>query len=146
MAFLTHLAEATRAHPVLAGVVFSALLLPLHWLLPHEASVTMAAVVMGVIAGVYIGYGFADGRSDRIGIEFLAALAFGAGGLLGALWQPWVICAVLVLHGLWDLAHHRSAKGDPQGFGAKIPLYYIPLCLAVDWVVAAGLFTIWYLV
>lgn len=42
----------------------------------------------------------------------------------------------IMLHAIWDLAHHQS------DFGARVPPRYLPFCVMIDLVVGAALFQI----
>jgi hypothetical protein len=126
--------------PLLAGTGVIGLTLPLHLLLPYEVSVQVAALLLALIAGAYIGFGAADGRMKAFATEFCVAGLFGGAALLGLLWQPWVIAAAIFAHALWDFAHHNNF------LGAKIPEWYIPFCVWFDVVVGSGLLLIWYVI
>src|SRR5262249_32050498 len=78
--------DALEQHPYHTGGIFALLSLPSHSLLPVEQSQQVAAVVMGVIAGVYLGYAFQDGRRGVILLESAVAIAFSTLALLG-LWH-----------------------------------------------------------
>lgn len=122
--------------PVWSGVVLGILPLPVHLLLSAELSHQLAAITLVLIAGVYVGYAFKDGRVHSILIELPTALVFSAAAWLGMNGYPDFILAALALHGLWDLLHHRLID-------TEIPRWYIPFCAAVDWVMATSLFIIW---
>ncbi|WP_300064388.1 DUF6010 family protein [uncultured Roseobacter sp.] len=110
--------------------------LPVHFFLSLENSHQLAALTLVLIAGVYLGYAFKDGRSGVIVTELLAALGFTGAAWLGLNGLPVVIIVALVVHGIWDLLHHSLIE-------TEIPRWYIPFCAAVDWVLATCLFAIW---
>ncbi len=58
-----------KGHPYATGSLLVALTLPVHALVPHEVSVGLAAIMMGMIAGVYLGFALMDGRDKIIGLE-----------------------------------------------------------------------------
>ncbi len=122
--------------PVRSGVMIGIAPLPVHLVLSPELSYQLAALTLVLIAGVYIGYAFKDGRVRSILIELPTALAFTAAAWAGMNGYPSLIIVALALHGLWDLLHHRVVD-------TEIPRWYIPFCAATDWVMAASLFFIW---
>jgi hypothetical protein len=113
--------------------------LPVHLFLAPELSYQLAAITLVLIAGIYIGYAFKDGRVQSILIEFPTALVFSAAAWLGINGYPSFIIVALALHGLWDLMHHNLID-------TEIPRWYIPFCAVVDWIMAASLFVIWNLI
>ncbi|MEM8615686.1 MAG: hypothetical protein AAGF20_02010 [Pseudomonadota bacterium] len=129
--------ETMRPYLMGSGVI--GLTLPLHLFLPFDVSVQVAALLLAIIAGAYIGFGASDGRGHVFATEFTGAGLFGAAAVLGLLWQPWVIAAAIIAHAGWDFAHHNGR------FGARIPQWYIPFCALIDIAVGLGLLGIWYL-
>jgi hypothetical protein len=125
--------------PVRSGVMIGVAPLPFHLVVSPELSYELAAITLVLIAGVYIGYAFKDGRASSILIELPTALAFSGAAWAGMNGYPSLIIAALALHGLWDLLHHNVVK-------TEIPRWYIPFCAATDWVMAACLFFIWNIV
>ena len=122
--------------PVQSGVVLGILPLPLHFLLPLELSHQLAAITLVLIAGVYIGYAFKDGRVPSVVIELLTALGFSAAAWLGINGYPSINIVALALHGCWDVLHHSLID-------TEIPRWYIPFCAVVDWIMAGSLLVIW---
>lgn len=111
--------------------------MPAHLLLGRDDSLVLAAVTLALIGGAYIGFGVADGRRFVFWTELAIAVAFGAAAVLGVLWHWMALPLGLVLHALWDLAHHN------QGRLARIPAWYIPFCVVFD-LLAAELLTLLY--
>ena len=112
--------------------------LPLHLVVPAETSVVLASLTLALIAGVYLGFAFSDGRLSVMLTELFVALAFTAAALAGAMsWPVWIAVA-LGAHGLWDWAHHR------ERVPTHMPRWYVPFCAVFDWVYAAGLLGIWW--
>ncbi|MGH8489520.1 MAG: hypothetical protein ACREXS_11825 [Gammaproteobacteria bacterium] len=62
---------------VITAIVVGTLLLAPHLFLPREASLAFAAVVVGIIAGVYFGFAVLSGSNRHQLIEFNVASAFG---------------------------------------------------------------------
>jgi hypothetical protein len=92
------------------------------------------AVILVLIAGVYIGFAIEDGRRNKLVIEVAVALGFVALVLLGMWKWPWLIPAGYFLHGVWDLLHH------PLKIGARVRKWYPPACIAYDWLVGAFIY------
>ena len=97
----------------------------------------MAAGVLALIGGVYVGFAAIDGRLSVIAMEVVVALAFALGAMIALLLSPWWIAIGYVAHGIWDWLHHSSA------FGHSVPRWYIPLCALYDVLAGVGLLVIW---
>jgi hypothetical protein len=124
--------------PLTSGFLLGVLPVPVHLFLPARLSYELAAITLVLIAGIYIGYAFKDGRPRTVFLEFSIALVFAAAAWIGLNGYPYVIVAALAAHGLWDLLHHNLIKTD-------VPRWFIPFCVICDWVMAASLTLIWIL-
>lgn len=122
--------------PLTSGFVLGVAPLPLHFFLPKDISYELAAITLVLIAGIYIGYAFKDGRPKTIFLELSVAILFAAAAWLGMNGYPLLIVAALAAHGLWDLLHHKIVATD-------VPRWFIPFCAICDWIMAAGLLLIW---
>lgn len=123
------------AAPVGAGVVLAVLTGVVALLLDDAVAFAGLAVLLGLIAGAYLGFAAADGRirafaTESVGIAVTVALAL----LALALEAPALLAAGYVGHGLWDLLHH------PRALDTVVPSWYPPFCLAYDVVVAVYVF------
>lgn len=127
-----------KGHPYATGSLLVALTLPVHALVPHEVSVGLAAIMMGMIAGVYLGFALMDGRDKIIGLEMLVIFGFIGAAMAGLLINPLIMAATYFAHGLWDMAHHNRVS-------TRMPRFYIPACMIFDWIAAVGLALIWLL-
>ncbi len=126
---------ASTARAVTVGVAVGVLtvLLPIgvFWL----PAVTVYAVSLAVIAGIYIGFAVADGRPHVLAVEsavasgFILAAAAALNESTGALW---LVGAGLLLHGAKDLWQHRTQF-------VRNTRWWPPFCVAVDWTAALGL-------
>ena len=123
---------AFAPRPLIGGLLFLATA-PAHLFLDREASITLAAITLALIGGAYIGFGAADGRAKTFWTEFGVALLFGGAAAAGLLWHWAALPIGLALHAGWDLLHHNP------GMLARIPRWYIPLCLVFDLLAAAFL-------
>jgi uncharacterized membrane protein len=102
-------------------------------LLPAEVRLPVHAVLLAGIAAVYVGFAIADGRTPFLVMQGAGVLAFGALAVAGLSVHTGFLAVGYLLHGIWDLLHHRT---DVPGRQAP---WYIPLCLAYDWIVGAYL-------
>ncbi|MEL6663896.1 MAG: hypothetical protein AAFR33_12940, partial [Pseudomonadota bacterium] len=77
--------------PLLLGSAVIGLTLPVHVFVPEPVSVQIAALLMALIAGAYIGFGAADGRIGAFWTEFAGAGLFAGAALAGLLVHPLII-------------------------------------------------------
>ena len=125
--------------PVLTGVAVGIGSLAPHFFLPAAASLGFAAVLIGLIAGVYFGFAVVNGSPRDQFVEFNVAGGFVVAGLLGLLLWPIALPLAYFGHAAWDFAHHNRSK---LGLVA-IPQWYVPWCVVIDVIVGAGLLAIW---
>ncbi|MEL7544449.1 MAG: DUF6010 family protein [Pseudomonadota bacterium] len=130
------------SRPYLTGLLGGLLALAPHAVLPDAASIAYAAILMGLIAGIYIGFALQKGTESQVLVEVSAAGLFALAALVGGIALPIVIPIAYFAHGLWDAAHHARKRGDE--FLVQTPRWYPPFCAVVDWVVALGLFVLWW--
>ena len=93
------------------------------------------SVSLAMIAAIYMGFAFSDGRPSIVILELSVATVFIVFALLGVWASSLFIAVGLVLHGLWDLTHR------PGGVRTKLPAWYPPFCAAYDFVFA-GIFLV----
>lgn len=86
--------------PVRSGMILGLVPLPVHFFLSLELSHQLAALTLVLIAGVYLGYAFKDGRPGVVTTELLAALGFAGAAWLGLNGFPVLIIVALVAHGI----------------------------------------------
>jgi hypothetical protein len=120
--------------PVLWGLAFgavqAALPLALRWL----DQATVQALLLALIAAVYIGFAVADGRPRVIAVESTIAGAFVLLAAACVTGSAWLLVLGYAGHGLkdfWQERRHYVA-------GTR---WWPPFCAAVDWLVAAVLVT-----
>lgn len=111
------------------GAALGAAALVVAALLPTKAAFGFFAIVLGVIAGTYLGFGIRDGRlrnlsTESMGLVVYAALATAALATENAV----VLAAGLFGHVLWDLLHHPHRRG----LDTTLPNWLIPLCIGAD--------------
>ena len=111
---------------LVVGVVNAAAPLGFWWLEPA----TVHALIIALIAAVYIGFAVADGRPRVIAAEAAVASAFVVLAAIAVTTSAWLLVVAYAAHGLkdcWQERHHFVA-------GTR---WWPPFCLAVDWTVAS---------
>ncbi len=90
------------------------------------------AVLLTLIAAVYVGFALQGDFTAGVWPELAAAAGFTLLALLGLWLSPWLIVAGLGLHSVWDILHHNGV-----GFlKTRAPQWYIPFCVGYDWLLA----------
>ena len=118
--------------PVLWGLVFGAIqaVSPFgFWWLP---TATVQALLLSLIAAVYIGFAVADGRPRVIAVESAVAGIFVVLAAVSVTATAWLLVVGYAGHGLkdfWQERRHYVANTR----------WWPPFCAAVDWLVAAVL-------
>lgn len=125
--------------PVLTGIGVGVVSLAPHFFLPATASLSYAAILIALIAGIYFGFAVMNGSPRDQVVEFSVAGLFAIAGLLGLLLSPILLPLAYFAHALWDFAHHRRLKLPL----VAIPFWYPPWCVIIDVIVGAGLLAIW---
>jgi hypothetical protein len=118
--------------PVIWGLVFGAIQAasPLaFWWLPPA---TVQALLLSLIAAVYIGFAVADGRARVIAVESVVAAVFVVLAAAGVTATVWLLVAGYAGHGLKDFWQERRQY-------VANTRWWPPFCAAVDWLVAAVL-------
>src|SRR5688572_16574968 len=118
--------------PVLWGIVFGVINIvaaPAFWWLDLSTS---HALIITLIAAVYIGFAVADGRPKVIVVEVAVASVFVVLAATAATGTAWLLVVAYAGHGFKDLWQHR------HHFVANTR-WWPPFCAAVDWLVAATL-------
>ena len=124
-------------HTLPAFSAISLASLAVHLLLPVATSHVLAATLLTMIAGIYVGFAVADGRGSRIWVESTVACFFVAFATWSLVNAPQLIPAGYLAHAAWDYAHHTPL------FKVAMPKWYIPACVVVDVIVGLGLWLIW---
>lgn len=113
---------------LVVGVVNAAAPLGFWWLEPA----TVHALIIALIAAVYIGFAVADGRPRVICVEAAVASAFVVLAAIAVSTSAWLLVVAYAAHGLkdlWQERHHFVA-------GTR---WWPPFCAAVDGLVACVL-------
>ena len=90
----------------------------------------MGLVFVGLI---YVGFATVAGAGDWISTEIGGALVFGALAVGGARRSPLLLAFGWALHVGWDVLLHVGPGTD------FVPLWYVPVCVGFDLVVAGGI-------
>jgi hypothetical protein len=98
--------------------------------LPRIQALQGFALLLAVIAAIYIGFALADGRPSILAQELPVAACFLLITVLGLWVSPLFLVLGYVGHGLWDGMHH------PKGITTQLPLWYPLFCLLYDWLIA----------
>ena len=129
------------AWPVLSGIAVGVGSLLPHLLLPETLSVSFAAVLIALIAGIYFGFAVVNGSTFEQMTEFSVAGLFMLAAMLGiALW-PGIIALAYFAHAAWDFAHHKSNRTRLPL--VEIPSWYVPWCVVIDVIIGVGLLVLW---
>ena len=126
--------------PIATGIAVGAVSLAPHFFLPPDLSLAFAAILLGVVAGVYFGFAVVRGSNLQQQIEFNVAFLFVIAALLGVAVSPWFLPAAYLAHALWDFAHHNGANLKL----VSIPQWYIPWCVVIDCIIGFGLIGVWF--
>ena len=116
---------------LVAGVIFGGVTLIIPSLLSRDTAFGLLAILLGMIASVYLGYALADGRLRAFQVEYVGMVIFaGLATIALARHSALLLALGYLAHGLWDLLHHG------RGVEVRMPWWYVPLCLGYDTVVA----------
>ena len=122
-----HASTTTRALSwgVAFGLAQAAVAMAFWWLEPS----TVHALMVTLIAAIYIGFAVSDGRTNVIIVECTVVAAFFIASTAAVTVTPWLVVALYLAHGAKDLWQHRT------GFvhGTR---WWPPFCFAVDVAVA----------
>jgi hypothetical protein len=130
----THMLAA-HTIPVCSAIGLGSL--GVHLFLPVDVSYALAALLLTLIAGVYIGFAVNDRRLSRILIESTVAVGFVAFACWALLYAPMLLPLGYIGHAVWDFLHHTPV------FNVKMPKWYVPACVVVDVIVGLGLWAVW---
>lgn len=124
--------ERRNVISVLVGVAFGAVMVPLPWAVWWMDAAAVHALMIAVIASVYIGFAVADGRPKVIATESAVALVFVVIAATAVTGSSWLLVGAYFGHGCKDLWQHRTH------FVAGTR-WWPSYCVAADWVVAGAL-------
>jgi hypothetical protein len=107
------------------GVAQAALALAFWWI---DLS-TVHALMVVLIAAVYVGFAVSDGRTHVIAVESAVVVTFFITAAVAVTATPWIVVAMYLAHGAKDLWQHRThfVRGTR---------WWPPFCFAIDITVA----------
>lgn len=122
----------TSTNGVIGALVLAAATIAIAEVLPVDRGIVLFSVLLGLIAGAYIGFGASGSSGVVFATESVAALAFVALAVVApfTVHGLGLLAVGYIVHGVWDVAHHPGPLG-----GA--PEWYAGSCAAYDWVVGA---------
>src|SRR6476469_10041790 len=84
----------------------------------HLSSSFAAATSLCSIAFIYVGFSLKGNPASSIVLEILVAIAFYLIAAIGYSKNNYLIAYGIILHGIWDILHHRAAfvKTDVPGY------------------------------
>lgn len=128
MTAVGHASTTSRAlgWGVVIGAAQAGLALTFWWLDPS----TVHALMVALIAAVYIGFAVSDGRPNVIVAESVVVAAFFVVAAAAVTLTPWLLVVLYLAHGVKDLWQHRSQF-------VRGTRWWPPFCFAVDVTVAA---------
>jgi hypothetical protein len=91
---------------------------------------TIHALMVVLIAAVYIGFAVSDGRTNVIVVESVVVATFFVTAAAAVTLTPWLLVALYLAHGAKDLWQHRSQF-------VRGTRWWPPFCFAVDVTVAS---------
>ena len=111
---------------LLGGALLGLVTLVLPAFLSDRNALAFFAVVLGVVAGVYLGFALVDGRISVFPVENAGIVAFVALGVLALTFdEAWLLGAAYLGHALWD-------GGHPHPIDTRMPWWYVPSCIGFD--------------
>jgi hypothetical protein len=126
-------------YPVLTGILVGIGSLLPHFFLPANLSVSFAAIVISLIAGIYFGFAVMNGSTREQMIEFSVAGLFMLAAISGIAIWPGIVALAYFAHAGWDFLHHNRLNL----WLVRIPSWYVPWCVIIDVIVGAGLIVFW---
>lgn len=99
-------------------------------LAPATRTVAVGMLV-AAIAAIYVGFALRSDDQRFVAIEIAVAAVVAVLALVGVQ-RPWILVALLLAHGIWDLAH------TPHHITTTVPTGYPTVCAAYDIALAAA--------
>lgn len=119
-----------HAREFIAGVVSALLTISFMLMFPKQKVLELLAILLSVIALIYLVFAISDGRRREIMIEVSAIIFFLALAIFGLWISPYFLIAGYLIHGLWDIIHNHKI------IQTEVVEWYKILCLVYDWVIA----------
>ncbi|MCW3080522.1 DUF6010 family protein [Segetibacter sp.] len=93
----------------------------------HFSAKLVAATILCSIAFIYVGFSLKGNPLSSILLEILVAVVFYLIAVIGYSKNNSLIAYGIVLHGIWDVLHHKDSIVK-----TNIPDYYPLYCVIVD--------------
>src|SRR3954463_10105507 len=122
--------------PLLSAIAIASFVILFTRLLSKYFSARLAAAtILCSIAFIYVGFSLKGNPMSSIVLEILVAVVFYLIAVIGYAKNNSLIAYGIVLHGIWDILHHKAAfvKTD-------IPSYYPIFCCIADLLLGAYFF------
>jgi len=87
----------------------------------------IAATILVAIAFIYVGFSLKDNPVNLIVLEIGVALILYFLAIIGYTRNSLLIAYGIILHGLWDIFHHKGFL-----IGTDIPYYWPSFCFIID--------------
>lgn len=116
------------------GIFLAAAAILIATLFPKQKALDLFALLLVLIAAVYLGFALLDGRRRELSIEIVSMTFIFFLSALGLWVTPIFLVIGYVAHGLWDILHH------PKGIQTKVVRWWPPFCVMIDWIVAGFIF------
>ena len=94
---------------------------------PYFTVKLFAATVLVAIAFIYVGFSLKENSINAIILEVAVALALYFMAIIGYTRNNYLIAIGIMLHGVWDILHHRCFIVKTEA-----PEYWPLFCLIVD--------------
>jgi hypothetical protein len=130
---------AMMIKPILGAMGLAMVVISVATYLPDPQALVLLAVLLGLTAGVYVGFGLADGRSWEQGLEIVVALGFFGVAAVGVWVSPLIIAGGFMAHMVWDFLHH------PRRITTAVTMWYPPVCAMFDMIIAGYIGVRWML-
>lgn len=112
----------------ISGVVTSVIIIILSQLLSKIFSTKLiATTILVAIAFIYVGFSLKGNPVSTIVLETVIALFFYFVAIIGYTKKNVLIAYGIILHGVWDIFHHKSFL-----VATNIPVYWPSFCFIVD--------------
>ncbi len=113
---------------LIKGCLLAIITIGISLLLPEMIQQIYFAILLGVAAGVYIGFAIVD--QQNLILEIVVAISFAITALFSFVITPLLLAIGWLFHALWDFLHHQDK------ILTKTSESYPVLCLSYDVVLA----------
>ena len=122
---------------ILQGALWTVPFVAIALSLPQEQALVLLALLLTLIAGVYLGFALIDPERGRLVIEFTGIVVTCSLAVAGLWIRPQFLAAGYAFHAAWDLMHH------PGPLPTRTPRWYAHACTSFDLVVGGFILYWW---